>query len=567
MRSLLLLSLSLAIASVPAWAQSTATNETPQEKVSPEPTKLESQDNPAFEMLQQAYYLGGQLPTDERAYQVSRVVVGASKMRHPLLRQWAHEVLQLTAGLPQRGMRQPTEQLALKSLAEVDPAEALQLLTQLTPATVAGLQTRGWDVRTNAAKDIFPKYWKGVQHPDLEAVRSAAIYLAETGQYPSGALALIIKDVGTKDTAAAEMLFLDAVGYHQRDQFTDFQVHAQFLELLKAAKGVVRDSVEQNGIEVAVNRLLKQAEEPPPKDMVYLGRVASGDGFVELNSVAEEYLFKILPLVRAFSPDLEGSILEQRQNLKVIVPSDIGALPEGYQEAGMLSLRNADGSAGDFEKDPQKKAQLFAQIINMNRVGGARRFAESDPEAARKLANSITDPALRAATLAELAGNLQESDPSEPSNLVRDAKGAVIQVDPKDQQAQLALLVSMARAQAGRSDAGLWDTLNRGLELAEELFEKEIRAGQRTVVYSIGPDGEGPLYRVTGFQEANSLVRIGLENQTANTLAWVAQEHDAALKSYLLVTAAEGLWAKQKAAGASTGEQSPAEPKATISIR
>jgi hypothetical protein len=483
-------------------------------------------------------------------------------MRHPLLRQWVSEVLQLTAGLPQRGMRQPTEQLALKSLAQVDAAEALRMLSELTPATLAGLQTRGWDVRTNAAKDIFPKYWKGVQDPDVEAVRSAAIYLADTGQYPSGALALILKDVGTKDVAEAEMLFLDAVGYHQRGQFTDFQVHSQFFELLKAAKGVVRDSMERNGVEVAVARLLKQAEDPPPANMIYVGRVASGDGFVELKSVAEEYLYKLLPLVREFAPELEASIFERSPHFKVVVPSDIGPLPEGYQEGGTISLGNADGTAGDFDKDPQKKAQLFAQITNMTRANGARRFAESDPEAARKLANAITDPALRATTLAELSGN-----PQQPPDVMRDAKGAAVQIDPKDQKAQLGLVVSMARAQAARNDSELWNTLTRGLEQAEELFEEEIRKGQRTVVYGIGPDGEGPLYRAAGFQEANTLIGIGMEKQTDYTLAWLGQEHEVALKSYLLVTAAEVLWNKQKSGAGASDQQASSAPNTLINVR
>jgi hypothetical protein len=418
------------------------------------------------------------------------------------------------------------------------------MLTQLTPAAIGSLQLngRGFDIRTNAARDIFPKYWKGVQSPDVDAVRSVAIHLADTGQYPAAALAAILKDVGAKNPAAAEMLFMDALGYHQRDLYTDFQVHSQFLELLKAAKGIVRDSMERTGIEIAVTRLLKQAEQPPPKDMVYVGRIASGDGFVELKSVAEEYLYKLLPLVREFAPELEDRILERSPHFKTIVPSEIGPLPEGYTEGGTLSLRNADGSAGDFEKDPQQKADLFAKLTNMNRAGAARRFAESDPEGARKLANAITDPALRAATLAELSGN-----PQQAPEVMRDAKGAAVQIDPKDQKAQLGIVVSLARAQAGRNEPELWATLSRGLELAEELFETDIRAGQRAVIYSISPDAEGPLYRATGFQEANALLRIGIEKHAENTLAWLAQEHDPALKSYLLVTAAEVLSAKEKA--------------------
>jgi hypothetical protein len=61
-------------------------------------------------------------------------------------------------------------------------------------------------------------------------------------------------------------------------------------------------------------------------------------------------------------------------------------------------------------------------------------------------------------------------------------------------------------------------------------------------VPGVGPGGP--------FLQAVALIKIGMEKETANTLGWLAQQHDAALKSYLLISAAEGLWNKQKPASA-----------------
>jgi hypothetical protein len=83
-------------------------------------------------------------------------------------------------------------------------------------------------------------------------------------------------------------------------------------------------------VEAVVGKLLKLATEPLPSDMIYVGRIASDDGYVELQSPAEEALFKMLPLVRQFSPELEGVILEERGGLGTILPSDMGPLPPDH---------------------------------------------------------------------------------------------------------------------------------------------------------------------------------------------------------------------------------------------
>ena len=527
-------------------------------------------ENDPFEMLQQAYYAGGQLPTDEHAYQLGEVVIVAAKMKHPMLRQWVHETLQLTQNLPQQqSLRQPTEQGAVVALSDTDVAEALELLGELMPVSVTApaIAIVPDDPRTRVARQIFPKYWKAMNGAETDRLRSVANYLGETGQYPSAALGLILKDLHAKDAAVAESLFLDALQYFGREQTNSAGVYIEFTDLLKAAKGVVPEAMERAAIELAVDKLLKQVAAPMPSDSLFMGRVYTAKGFVQLNSMAEESLFKLLPLIREFEPDLEQRIDKQITAFSKPVPSDIGPLPEGYEEASFMIGRASD---------PAEKEKMSARMVDGNRAGGARQLAATSPEAALKLANSITDPALRATALVTVAqGKLKETDPEMAAKLLADAAASAPKPQPnagetsKEGSVQLASLVSLARAQS--SDATeQWSSLNRGLDLAEEMFTEGLKTSRR-LGYRNSPDWTGPVYFAPGFVEANSLIKIGMEKETANTLGWLAKEHDPALKSYLLISAAEGLWNKmsngQKPAPASPAPGSAPGSPASQEIR
>jgi hypothetical protein len=398
------------------------------------------------------------------------------------------------------------------------------------------------DYRTTTATRIFPKYWKGTKTPDIEAVRSVADSLGRTGQYPFSALSAILTDVHAKDPALAEMLFLDALHYYQADKPKSFG-HSQFLALLQAAEKIVPDSTIRTAVVAAVSKMLQGAEEPLPEAMIYRGRMASGDGMVELQSPAEESLFRLLPLVRQYVPGLEEQILEKRIGLGRILPSALGTLPRDYSEISTM-----------IEQDPKRRTELRATLADSARSRNVQRFAASDPEFALKVAESIQDPAVKATAFVIIAqGKLKETDPARAAKLIEQAGiGSARRgwdIEPT-QNTELAKLVSSARALFPENDPDLWNTLERGLNLAEELFVEEQRNSKTPYInYSGGPDWAGPVFGgpATAFIPAVVLIKIGIEKQTANTLDWLAQQRDPLLKSFLLIAAAEGLWDKRRA--------------------
>jgi hypothetical protein len=557
MRSLLACSLVLSFAAGPAFGQ-----ESPDVPPEPVPAAVDStpKTNPAFELLEQAYYLGGQLPADQHAYQMGALVIVASKMKHPTLRQWAHETIQLTQGLPQGGMRTPTEQGALSALVDVDPAEAIRMLILLPPPTLTQVERAGAraDYRTVTARTVFPRYWKGVKTPDVGLLRSVADHLGRTGDYPFGALSQILGDVNEKDPALAQMLFLDALQYYQLDQPKTYGFHAQFVVLLHAVQKILPEPMMRSAMEASVSKLLKAAAAPLPSDMIYVGRIASGDGLVELQSPAEETLFKLLPLVRQFSPDLESQILEERSGLGRIIPS-IGALPPDYSEISTI-----------IEQNPEKRAEWLARIENQTHAKNAKRLAATDPETALRLASQITDSSMRDSTLVAIAqGKLKETDPAQAAKLLAEANASTPQSDSTSQTNwnRLVPLLDSARGFAQSHDPELWNTIKRGLELAEELFVEEQRNSKTPYVnYATSPDWTGPLYGGpdTAFIPTVQLIKIGMEKETANTMGWLAQQHDSLLKSFLLVAAADALWVAQRRRPESAEGAGPVEEKVII---
>src|SRR5262249_55472248 len=144
--------------------------------------------------------------------------------------------------------------------------------------------------------------------------------------------------------------------------------------------------------------------------------------------------------------------------------------------------------------DLAEKAKMTERMADGNRAGGARKLAATNPEAALKLANSITDPALRATALVTVAqGKLKETDPEMASKILSDVAAAPPAKpqsnsgeNSKDAAIQLAALVSLARGQSG-DEADRWGTLNRGLDLAEGMFVEGLKASRR-VGYRNSPD-------------------------------------------------------------------------------
>jgi hypothetical protein len=461
-----------------------------------------------FELLGQAYQLAGQYSPGEHARHMEMLISAASRMRHPSVKQWVTEFFQLTQNLPNGHHRLYLQKDALTALSQVDPEQALRLLGQLEPLSVAlpANSSPSQDLRAEAASLIFVRYWKNAASPDVAAIRAVAEYLSQTGQYPFIGIASILRDVAAKDPLAAESLFFQGIEHYQRVDPNSF-MHSVISSLLNAGKNVVPDSQLQMGIGIVVDRLLAQADQMP-RGM-----------FMGVRSMAGSILRDLLPLVKEFRPDLEKQILGKYPDLRE-APTDRGANPKALPERV--------------------------------RVGSVQRLARSDPHAALEMSSRFRDPSLRAAALAGvIQEGLQRKDPAQAASVLKEIEAIYDSFDPEDEVRRLGVLVSLARGQAARDDPRLWETLSRGLDVAEDLFVAQMRqpmSGEERDRYSSAGLTERPADSSAGFNLANDLMRLAAREETANALGWLSQPHDPVLKSYLLISAAEGLWDSRRPA-------------------
>jgi hypothetical protein len=168
------------------------------------------------------------------------------------------------------------------------------------------------------------------------------------------------------------------------------------------------------------------------------------------------------------------------------------------------------------------------------------------------MSSRFRDPSLRAAALAGvIQEGLQRKDPAQAASVLKEIEAIYDSFDPEDEVRRLGVLVSLARGQAARDDPRLWETLSRGLDVAEDLFVAQMRqpmSGEERDRYSSAGLTERPADSSAGFNLANDLMRLAAREETANALGWLSQPHDPVLKSYLLISAAEGLWASRRPA-------------------
>jgi hypothetical protein len=492
-------------------------------------------------LLWQAYLAGGQLSSMAHALQMEYLVINAEEFDHPMLRQWVNELLQLTQTLPQNDDTVRISQVALVAISKTDPAEALHMLTRLAPVAVAAPAVpNGVFNDSTAARQIFPRYWKGVKNPEVAALQAAADYLGNTGwQYPFAAVALVLPEIAAKDSIGAQSFFLDATQFFQSGSAGADGSRPAYVALLKASKNVVPDAMLRSAITGAVDQFLKDASQPAPKGTMYIGSVGTSKGTVELNSLAEESLYRLMPLVREFIPELEKTIFEKRPAIGRPVSAEGVSLPDGLVESATIRVGTAD---------PQRIATAVQRNKEAARERSVRALSSTDPETAVKLAATIKDPAVRGSAMAAIAnGKLKETDPDRAAELMPTMGTSAEKIDPKDQRRQLGALVTEARTQAGREDAAIWETINRGLDLAEELFVHDMKEFPKTDSLALGGVTEMPAYAATGFDEAMTLIRMGVGTAADNTLHWLAKEHDPALKPYLLMSAADAYWHLQQA--------------------
>jgi hypothetical protein len=488
---------------LPTFAQSPGTDRTIRV-----PAQIESPFPSPYGLLDQASQLAEQLSPGERARHMQELISMAAKMHHRSLRQWVGEFFELVENIPRGHHRSYLQKQVLTSVADIDSELAFKLLADLEPLSVAipNLFSPVQDLRAEAAAAILPRYWRESRSADFTAIRAVSQRLGDTGQYPFLGTSAIFQDIAAKDLFAARTLFYDGLQYYERTKVS-WDAYTQIPSFLKNAKGALSDLDLQTGIQVAVTHILAEPDRKTMESSTYA------------RSTALEVLRNLLPLVQQLRPDLQKQIFDT------------------YPAVQAVRRRGVSRSQ---------------EVPEFLRLGTVERLATTDPNAALEMSKSFADPSLRASALASVVeGSMQQTDAA----FAVAAEGAtqiekiLNSISPDHKSEQLSVLVSLARAQASRRDARAWETVNRGLDLAKDQFEadmrKELTAAERARLAEAGLT-EKPASHCVCFNIENDLMKLAVENQPVNAMSWLSQQTDPLLKSYLLISAAQGLWKNQK---------------------
>ena len=467
----------------------------------------------AASLLLDSYRAGKDLAPSERAILLTFLCKTASEHNLSYTTEWAQEALRIAVQLPPDWNRLAIQKNALAALSYANPERAMALLRSMDLPVELDNGVFPEDLRSDAARTIFQNYWLQKKPLGLDEVRSTAAYLGQTGQYPYMAVGSILTDLISHQKKAnpeipgsARSILFDAYASYQRGSRFRSE-DEEFVEFLESLRAFLPPALLKSGVEIAVERLTLQKD---PAEYHYISRVQTQKGTATFHSRTDELLFELLPLVRQVDAALADKLLERDQALK-----QAGA-------AGGTVVASEGAMIVGSSASPEKQELA----LQSSRAQEVREIASDHPEQALALSQTISDPVLRAAAMADVA----QSRPTQAGEI----RSAIAKIVPAMHtgEERLRVLSALAEASWAAGDiAGFHDALAKAFSLGEELFEEDMDAhpGQAT-------------YVVESYGTLAELVKTGARVDPTTITAMVHQVDNIQLEAFLLAQLADALY-------------------------
>jgi hypothetical protein len=472
---------------------------------------------PPDSFLLESYQLSKELVPFDREILLNYLSLTGARHRLAFTSAWAEENLLLARQLPMIWNRWAVEKNSLVAMSYVKPDRALALIRSMDlPSEGLGFRE---DIRSDGANTIFDNYWRAHQTKGVARLRDEATYLGHTGQYPYRAIEHIV--VNLADTApkgqgaissTAQSLVTDAYFFYRRG--SEFEVEDDdFVEFLQTLHPILPASLFKQGLDLAVERLLDK--DRPHAKQGYLVHIQTENGNAVFRRRQDTLLFHLLPLVREVDPEWAEQIIQRDQTL---------GQAEGNN--GKQIMSEGITTPGDWASPSD-----LADGLQRTRADAVGQLAQSDPAAARRLAQTIVDPSVRAIALANLAAAVGPSAPREAKEIENNISDSLPGIkDPSD---RLKVLSALVKAAAAADDqASLQAVLDRCFALGEELFEED----------SITDPTNGT-YDTPAYNALSDAVESAAPIAPAMVAGKVHELRSTPLKAYLLYSLADALYA------------------------
>jgi hypothetical protein len=263
----------------------------------------------AAQILEESYLISRHLPSQERAFFLVRLVDVSTGVSPHRTEAWSKELLDLAPTLAPDWNRVAVTKNALVPLSKVNPARALDLLSQVEkPIRQDGALTE--DVRADAAVQIFLNYFNTIGIKGLENIMATADAIGKTGEYPHRAIGILLQEsvkAHIDDKLLTEM-FTRAVNYYDRG--SDFQDEdEQFFELLQRAESVVPAPLFKRGVEKLVEHLTSTKSK---KHAQMAAEVHTADGAIfPFDSQKKLLLFRVFPTLSRLDRERAIELVKQ----------------------------------------------------------------------------------------------------------------------------------------------------------------------------------------------------------------------------------------------------------------
>jgi hypothetical protein len=519
----------------------------PQSRPSSPPSKKHISSNKELtpdSILLESYQLSRGLNPSDRAVLLNFLSLTAGTHHLRFTSSWAQENLLIARQLPMDWNRSAIEKNAVMALSYQSPARAMAMLRGLDLPIAEG-DSFIEDLRSDGAVTIFQNYWRAHQIKGVPEIRAAASFLGQTGQYPYTAVQSIIVDLAaaspkerTQLPIPAQSLVSDAYTFFQRG--SKFEIEDdEFVEFLKTLQPVLPTSLLRQGLELAVDRLL-DTDRPHPQ-LSFLAHIQTDKGTATFKLRQEMMLFELLPLIRQIDPDWAVQIIHRDP-----------ALAQAEGNSGKENTSEGVISPGASEPISEQNPG-----IQSSRAAAAGKLAQTNPEGAVQLAQTITDSSLRAVALANISAVIASSSPRQAKDIEKTINDSVsgapaLQLkdgendaeNTKDRENKLEGLSALVRAAGATGDIAVFrSALGKCFVLGENLFEKNADAR---------PDQ--PTYAAPAYNILSDLIKSSTSLEPATMTSEVEQIRNINLKAYLLQSLAEALYTAYPDATSPTNE-------------
>ena len=466
-----------------------------------------------------------QLSPADRASVLSRAIQSAQRVEPDVVLSWTEELFNLAPQIPEE-RRSAFELSPVITVASRDVEAGMRLLERMDPPSKSALDS-GNDPRIAAAGSVFGQYWgrsgrarfrvdrnddeddadqpaskQSEQTKKLDRLRSVAARLGSTGVYPYSAFTGPLESLKRDDPAAQESLYAELLGAFRASPGRYADV-TEFIRMLMNGRGSAPPALLREGLTMAVAAIDRIPTDSLPT-MTFSIRGQNTNA--QLNSAVSLQLMRLIPVIREVDPAWAQQVLEQHQDVAQFEQS------RGAPGTVISTVGNAGASS------PRNAQRQLAPV---------RATAPNSTDTAKMFANSISDPAARAAANAEIAAGLAAQNSAEAAAYMGQASEGLAKID--DPASQLMVVTSLARAAfetGDRASAAAYS--ERGFRLGEDV----VRAD-----YDANPDK--PMMSLKGVSDLSNLVTTSMKIDPAGTVTRIQAIRYPLLRDNLLLTAAD----------------------------